>query len=808
MRLRKGCLLLATALITASGRAAPAEPARDAWREAHFRYTPAVQAAFLAEARDRALAELAGEGIHLPGDFLAWVESDPVVRTTVYGARRDPRGVLRWLRALELDLGEDAERRRYTQLALATAVVCAPAATNANLAPRPPLQLAIGGDPRVRVDTRATDRPLDLHDHLINFLEDHTLEEDVVVGQKEEPPELKYDDRGIAIPPPKGTKPRKVNITERRTRSLYAADVIASAEWQAKLNDYLAARGFTHRVDCGDRVVHWKSTEMVRGEANRRVAEAFKLFRAAYEAKGRLPAQRDPPATPAERCAYLIRNDAYRFPDDLQAARKWPRFPLDAPWPVLTLLVENSQPLREREERWLAFRDRGELKTYGEYIGGIAQQYDMQSARRVKEYPFQYGSVQMMLKDGGVCGTMANIAVRSYNALGIPASTAGQPGHCALVLFARDEKTGAWLCKGGQYATAGDAGTGVHAPWVFGDTDARRPMVYHQSVAWAVNHGFQGYLDSLAAFTFHRQLPEEERKAHGSELLLSALRTNPYNILNANALVAGETNPVLLAKCWPSFATLAAGGKPGCPSNGLYHTSVREAVFARLAALPPPADPAAAASVLAFLEAEGCTHQGARVAYRVAVHGRPAVVRDVASAFTAHLATNRTDDAVASMADALAAVATHLTNRQERVAWARARWDELQGRELYAGRKGAPTLDRSVGVLARLAGVKPRPAAAQLQSYLDELTARFRAGLADGARTPQSCKTWASLLGATARQIKDTAQARPWLAALEESIRGRETFTFQANGKPRSQRDPCADEIARLRQAADGDTSS
>jgi hypothetical protein len=491
----------------------------------------------------------------------------------------------------------------------------------------------------------------------------------------------------------------------------------------------------------------------------------------------------------------------------VQAARKWPRFPLDAPWPVLTLLVDNGQPLREREERWLAFRDRGELKTYGEYIGGIAQQYDMQSARRLKEYPFQYGSVQMMLKDGGVCGAMANIAVRSYNALGIPASTAGQPGHCALVLFAREEKTGTWLCKGGQYATAGDAGTGVHAPWVFGDTDARRPMVYHQSVAWAVNHGFQSYLDSLAAFAFHRQLPEADRRAHGSELLLSALQANPYNVLNANALVAGETNPVHLARFWPAFARLAAGGKPGCPSNGLYHTTVREAVFARLAALPPPADPTAAAAVLTFLESEACTHQAALIAYRVAVRGRPAVLAETEAAFTAHLATNRTEASVAIMADALSAVASHLTNKQERAAWALARWTEIQSRELYAGRKGAPEVDRAVGVLAKLAGRKPRPAAEQLQSYLDDLAVRFHAGLADGTRTPQSCKTWAGLLGATARQIKDPAQARPWLTALAESMRGRETFTSDVKGKPKSQRDPCADEIPKLLQALAGSAS-
>ncbi len=48
----------------------------------------------------------------------------------------------------------------------------------------------------------------------------------------------------------------------------------------------------------------------------------------------------------------------------------------------------------------------GNFKTYGEYIEGIAQQHAMQSARRLKPYPFTYATIQMMLKDGGVCGTM------------------------------------------------------------------------------------------------------------------------------------------------------------------------------------------------------------------------------------------------------------------------------------------------------------------------------------------------------------------------------------------------------------------
>ena len=97
------------------------------------------------------------------------------------------------------------------------------------------------------------------------------------------------------------------------------------------------------------------------------------------------------------------------------------------------MLAADDQPLREREDIWIKFRDDGEFRTYGEYIGGIAQQFDMQSARRVSPLAFNYGSIQMMWKDGGVCGTMGNIGARTYRICGAPSSTAGQPGHCAIV---------------------------------------------------------------------------------------------------------------------------------------------------------------------------------------------------------------------------------------------------------------------------------------------------------------------------------------------------------------------------------------
>jgi len=99
----------------------------------------------------------------------------------------------------------------------------------------------------------------------------------------------------------------------------------------------------------------------------------------------------------------------------------------------------------------------------------------MQSARRLKPYPFTYNTIQMMLKDGGVCGTMAAISARSHVALGIPACQAIQPGHCAMVAFYYDPKRSIYVCRGGQYATGGDEKTTPFARWFFGDTAKEYP---------------------------------------------------------------------------------------------------------------------------------------------------------------------------------------------------------------------------------------------------------------------------------------------------------------------------------------------
>jgi hypothetical protein len=235
--------------------------------------------------------------------------------------------------------------------------------------------------------------------------------------------------------------------------------------------------------------------------------------------------------------AWFVRNDRAELSPAERQAMQWPRFPLNAPWPVLMMLVADDQPLREREAIWEQFRRTGELRTYGEYIGGIAQQFDMQSARRVSPFPFSYGSIQMMWKDGGVCGTMGNIGARTLRIAGVPASTAGQPGHCAIVFMDCDRANGTFACKGGQYASGGDEVTSVHAWWTYDDEAGRQPMVFHQAIAWAVNRDADGFVRALAMHRMFEALPPEARPGACVAFAEAALRANPYALPAAIAAI-------------------------------------------------------------------------------------------------------------------------------------------------------------------------------------------------------------------------------------------------------------------------------
>jgi hypothetical protein len=161
----------------------------------------------------------------------------------------------------------------------------------------------------------------------------------------------------------------------------------------------------------------------------------------------------------------------------------------------------------------------------------------------VSPFPFGYGSIQMMWKDGGVCGTMGNIGARTLRIAGVPASTAGQPGHCAIVFMDCDRATGKFACKGGQYASGGDEVTTVHAWWSYDDEAGRRPMVFHQSVAWAVNRDADAFVGTLAMARMFEALDEAGRARSCVVFARAALKENPYALTATLAAIEAAAAP-------------------------------------------------------------------------------------------------------------------------------------------------------------------------------------------------------------------------------------------------------------------------
>ena len=599
-----------------------------------YAFTPSLRKAFLDHAREEALLRLKEKDLKIPQEFIDWIDSDLDIASGVYAAHHKSEDVLLWLYSLRFDLGKN-KFEQYRHLALAAALVSAKEGMEADISPRDPLKIIIPDDPRKLIDTKGPGRKMDVNDHIINFLNDHTIEEKVLLDPNKRS-KLKYDDRGIAIPSSDDKKKEGELTTETRTRSLYASDVLASQELQSKFNSYMESKGLDISIDCGEKIIHWDSKAMVRGESYRKINEAYALFRQAYEAKGLLPSKRDDFASPAERCVYMIRNYEYKFPPNVQEQRKWPRFPLTAPWPLLTMLAADRQPLREREERWIAFRDHGEFYKYGEYIGGIAQQHTMQSARRLKPYPFTYATIQMMLKDGGVCGTMGSISARGHNILGVPSCQAVQPGHCAVVYFQYDSKGNSYSCKGGQYATGGDEKTGPFTPWPFDASfkrtgrkngyeiafHNRKPMVYHQSLAWGVNYGVRSYLDATIAHAVFNMIPPQLQKDKGFRLLKSTISMNPYHFLIVNAAQDAASSVQGQIQFWNQFVSTlsSAAKKPGCPTEGLYKKSVKSRMVARIASFPVPKEKQSARKILSFLEGLKCDNKQIMDAYRSALN--------------------------------------------------------------------------------------------------------------------------------------------------------------------------------------------
>ncbi|MCW1923870.1 discoidin domain-containing protein [Luteolibacter arcticus] len=706
-----------------------------AWVEGDHRFTPEVRAAFLAFSKAQAAAELAAAGETLPPDFLAWVDSDPLVEATVYGIKSRPANVLRILRSLDLDLGSEVVRKQYTQLALAMAVSNADAkdlaALGVSLTGRTVMKLVIPPNPLKPVDTKDPTRELDVNDHIINFLNSKPLE---------------YE---VKIKPAKKGDPVTV---EKRNRPMVGADVIKSKELQQQFNTYMEERDQSARVDClpPNPSLYAKMGPTV---------QASEMFRKTYLAKGLLP-ERDPVPTLAETCAFLIRNDQHVFAKETQ--RTWPIFPLKAPWPALVLLATQRDPLRECQEIWENYRDTGRATKGGPaYVGSIAQKPDLLRARSVAPLDFGYGSVQMMCKDGGVCGVVSGVSVRTQLALGRPAATTREPGHCGTTGVRFDAATNTYQFGSGLSPVL----------WPFSNpaatlTSPRRAA----TTGFAVNFGMPAFLDSMMAARLWSLLSPDDRQANGLELVKSGLDLNPYNILLTEAAADFDPRTQLRLIQWLAERQ-AAINKPGCP---VFLLHVHE-MFAKTAlSKPVPQDKEACREIQAYLLEKKIGTPLALARYQTAVDGLPATLAKAEDVLNSHIASVRGAATCKATADLLHAASQQIPGKAEQRAWAKARLGDYAGHELYLSGKKIVT-DACVPVLAKIAGEKVRPQAAMIPAFLESLTARLQADI-EGTHDPRACQKLLAEVRVVLPQLTDAAQRRQWCEGLARLIGDRAPY--------------------------------
>ncbi len=669
----------------------------------------------------KTLKACADRKIDLPKEFLVWIDKDPVLRASVYGCSKNPVAALVGLRSLELDLGKETVRQDYPQLALAFAIqgsYRAPAdkASGWNdgddsaaqgqlpaLSPRAPLVLTIPGDPRIPANLSDPAHAASVPHIIVRFLEEHEPIE--VEETTRELPPLEYDAKGVAKP-----RGKAVAVTRTVHRALFACDVIASAALQREFNGYMAAHGHPEvKLDCGDNAVSWKSVEAVSDAGLReRIKAAHELFQSAYRATGRMPDARDLAPTASQSMAWFVRNDRQPIERGAGGGPAWPMFPLNAPWPILMMLAADDQPLREREEIWVRFRDHGEFRTYGEYTGGIAQQGDMQAARRLSPFAFDYGSIQMMWKDGGVCGTMGNIGARTNRIGGIPASTAGQPGHCAMVFMQHDPKSGEFACHGAQYATGGDDVTGVHAAWNYDDNAGRRPMVFHQSVAWGVNHGLASYIDTLVLRRAFDALAADDRAESAPAYLRAALAKNPHAMPMVLAAIDSAATSDAAIAMLDEFRKVVEK-RPDVKAHPLYSATVRDLAHARVLALPEPTSREAASDLLEDLVRQGCTNNQLLARCWRGVSGEDGFVEacvKVANEYIASPDRAKGKQAANRFASRIKDWGKTIKGKQAKEVWAKAMLAPFAGKEFLQIR-GKPVLDPAVAALCKLAGQSP-----------------------------------------------------------------------------------------------------
>jgi hypothetical protein len=742
--------------------AAMAESPVPLWPAANpqlVKFDEQVKKDFLSWRKNTALAELATAKVEIPADFLAWVDSNPLVFQTIYGFDNSqphrlpalPKGVIMdrtdspaqrlvCLLSLEIDLGPQLTRERNQQLALALTHAYAGKIDRKTFEcpeeklswkPRPRLDLVIPANPLLPVNTRATDRPLDREDHIINFLEDH----------------------------PQPVDPKK---PAAGTRPLFASELMASDELRAKFVTYMKERG--HQID-PRHVTHSKA--------------GYDMFLKAYHEKGRIPKAQDPVPTPAEKMAYLVRNDQFRFPPDVK--RSWPRFNLESPWPVLEYLAMGDMPLRDREFVWNRFRETGSVRKMGHHLGAkLGLNTPVVRARRMQPFDFAYGSYAMDIKDHGACREMARIGLGAAAPLGIPAAHSFQPGHFCLSVVSYSEKSGYGL-KVEQFVR--------HPTWItkggvrLEDELAR---LFH-----SLNYGLEAMLDAHSGLALYRHLPPATPAAQRIQFLASLLDINPYVPAIPREILNQHDDLTAIAEFWQRFTRqVEAVKRTGCPPGGHYTGfTVRRMLDARLTSLPVPQDPRSRQLVIDLCLAESSND----LWLKYAGHGKSSEEMQQwgLTALRKAVSSPRNDQSAALVSARLATIGKTIKDENQRRAWGNSLLATLRGKEIFhigEGKKRREIADPAVLVAQNLAGQTP-DARATLERDLRQSVS--------GGRSPAKAALLAQRLAAIAKGMRKADERRAWGETLHSIVLGQETYVTPQN-PDQPQFDPAVKEIYNL----------
>jgi hypothetical protein len=378
-----------------------------------------------------------------------------------------------------------------------------------------------------------------------------------------------------------------------------------------------------------------------------------------------------------------------------------------------------------------------------------------------------------------------------------------------MVYFHYDSKRKVYSCRGKQYATGGDSKTNPFTRWYFGDVDSRKPMVYHQSIAWGVNYGMDSWLDSNIAYSVFRQMPEEVKKAGGLELLKSGLKINPYSFLLTNALMKNLSSVSDIPPFWKEFkATLAsAAKKPGCPRGGLYYKSVKNTMMSKVGKLTPPKDEAAAAEILKFLEQEQCVFAETTYAYRIIVKGLARVLASTNREYKKHMLTvkakaskqNDTDNK--KMAAKIKALGSCIKDKEKKRNWARAGFSMSKKHAKFFGNGYRISTNSSLPLFAKMAGQKMPSDSDLIKPILNQVLTDFKKSVLN-PRNLKACGVLARKIDACDAAIKDPRLKGLWFNKMAKVIQGRENFLPKGAKKSTdTKRDPCADSIDKALEA-------